>query len=455
MSDRTGPRAEPGQAGPGPFGRPRGVSGEGRAPSHLQWPFFAPRHVELARELDAWAAANVADDHGDDVDAACRHLVRALGAGGWLGHAIAGREHGGTDAAIDTRAVCLIRETLARHSGLADFAFAMQGLGSGAISLAGSAEQKSRYLPRVARGEAIAAFALSEPDAGSDVAAMACAARADGDGYVLDGEKTWISNGGIAHFYVVFARDESAGSTAPAIDPAARPAAVGERPGARSRGGSGEGAAADAKPTQRGSRGISAFIVDADTPGLEIAERIDVIAPHPLARLRFAGCRVAAAQRIGAAGEGFKIAMRTLDVFRTSVAAAALGFARRALAEALARATSRRIFEGRLADLQLTQASLAKMALTIDSAALLTYRAAWQRDQGRAVTREAAMAKLAATEGAQQVIDAAVQIWGGRGVVSGEPVEKLYREIRALRIYEGASEVQQIIIARELLKEHA
>ena len=380
---------------------------------HLDWPFLEERHRTLARELDAWAAQHVRPDHGDDVDTECRALVRALGAGGWISHAVAGRQHGGSGEAIDTRAICLIRETLARHAGLADFAFAMQGLGSGAISLAGSPAQKAKYLPRVARGEAIAAFALSEPDAGSDVAALSCTARAEGEHYLLDGEKTWISNGGIADFYVVFAR-------------------TGEAPG---------------------SRGISAFIVDAGAPGFEIAERIDLIAPHPLARLRFTHCRVPASQRIGGPAEGFKIAMRTLDVFRTSVAAAALGFARRALDEALARATTRRMFNQTLADFQLTQAKLAQMATTIDSAALLTYRAAWQRDQGQRITREAAMAKLVATEGAQQVIDAAVQIWGGLGVTSKMPVERLYREIRALRIYEGATEVQQLIIARELLRE--
>ncbi|HZV93176.1 MAG TPA: acyl-CoA dehydrogenase family protein [Caldimonas sp.] len=388
--------------------------------SYLDWPFFEPRHAALARELDAWAEANVRDAHGQDVDAVCRSLVRSLGDAGWLGHAVGGRAHGGREETIDTRAICLVRETLARHSGLADFAFAMQGLGSGAISLAGTEEQKAAYLPRVARGEKIAAFALSEPDAGSDVAAMQCAARADGTDYVLDGEKTWISNGGIADFYVVFARTGEPG----------------------------------AAPARRGAKGISAFIVDAGLPGFSIAGRIDVIAPHPLARLKFTGCRIPASRRIGAEGEGFKIAMRTLDVFRTSVAAAALGFARRALDEAMARATTRRMQDGVLADFQLTQASLAQMAMTIDSAALLTYRAAWQRDQGRGVTREAAMAKYAATEGAQRVIDAAVQIWGGLGVVSEEPVERLYREIRALRIYEGASEVQLLIIARELLKEH-
>ncbi len=370
----------------------------------LDWPFFEARHRALARDLEAWAVQHVSQEHAADVDAACRALVKSLGTGGWLKHAVGD--------AIDTRAICLIRETLARHSGLADFAFAMQGLGSGAISLAGSDAQKSRYLPRVASGEAIAAFALSEPDAGSDVAALACEARADGDAYVLNGEKTWISNGGIADFYVVFAR-------------------TGEK----------------------GSRGISAFIVDADTLGFDIAERIDVIAPHPLAKLRFTNCSVPSAQRIGAEGEGFKLAMRTLDVFRTSVAAAALGFARRALDEALQRATTRKMFSGVLADFQLTQAKLAQMATTIDSAALLTYRAAWQRDQGANVTREAAMAKMVATEGAQQVIDAAVQMFGGLGIVSEMPVERLYREIRALRIYEGAPEEQQLIIARELLKD--
>ena len=388
----------------------------------LDWPFFEDRHRNLARELDAWAAQHIAQAHGTDVDAECRALVRSLGAAGWLAHAVGGRDWGGAADAIDTRAICLIRETLARHSGLADFAFAMQGLGSGAISLDGTPAQQAAYLPRVASGQAIAAFALSEPEAGSDVAAMACSARADGSDYVLDGEKTWISNGGIADFYVVFAR-------------------------------TGEGDESGA--TRRGARGLSAFIVDAGTPGFEIAERIEVIAPHPLARLRFSGCRVPASQRVGAAGEGFKVAMRTLDVFRTSVAAAALGFARRALDEGLQRATTRKMFGGVLADFQLTQARLAQMATTIDSAALLTYRAAWQRDQGRNVTREAAMAKMVATEGAQQVIDAAVQLWGGMGVVSEVPVERLYREIRALRIYEGATEVQQLIIARELLRDAA
>ncbi|MES2320983.1 MAG: acyl-CoA dehydrogenase family protein [Pseudomonadota bacterium] len=372
--------------------------------SYLDWPFFGPEHAALEQGLDAWAGSTLKEAHGRDVDEACRQLVRQLGAGGWLDHAI------GT---IDTRSICLIRETLARHNGLADFAFAMQGLGSGAISLFGSDENKAAYLPRVAKGEAIAAFALSEPQAGSDVAAMQCAAVLDGDSYVLNGEKTWISNGGIADFYVVFAR-------------------TGESPGAR---------------------GISAFIVDADTPGFSIAERIEVIAPHPLARLAFTDCRVSAGKRLGEAGQGFKVAMATLDVFRTSVAAAALGFARRAFDEALAHATGRKMFGQTLADFQLTQAKLAEMATGIDAAALLTYRAAWQRDQGRKVTKEAAMAKMTATETAQKVIDAAVQMFGGLGVVSEHPVERLYREIRALRIYEGATEVQQLIIARELLRD--
>ncbi|TDV11387.1 acyl-CoA dehydrogenase family protein [Paraburkholderia caballeronis] len=385
----------------------------------LAWPFFEDRHRALAAGIEAWAREHLAHDAHpatrDEVDDACRGLVRALGDAGWLRYGVGGIAYGGHGDTIDTRAVCVLRETLAKHSGLADFALAMQGLGSGAISLAGTDAQKARYLPRVANGTALAAFALSEPNAGSDVAAMALSARVDGDDYVLDGEKTWISNGGIADFYVVFAR-------------------TGEAPGAR---------------------GITAFVVDAATPGLEIAERIDVIAPHPLARLRFAGARVPASQRLGAPGEGFKIAMRTLDIFRTSVAAASLGFARRAMAEGLARAASRTMFGQTLGDFQLTQAKLAQMALTIDSSALLVYRAAWLRDRGESVTREAAMAKWHASEGAQQVIDAAVQLWGGMGVQSGTAVETLYREIRALRIYEGATEVQQLIVGRDVLKTHA
>jgi len=383
--------------------------------SHLDWPFFEERHRALATTLATWCEGCFSEpSHGpQDVDAECRILVNALGAAGWLRHAVGGLAHGGAADVIDTRAICLLRETLAFHHGLADFAFAMQGLGSGAISLHGTPEQRDRYLPRVARGEAIAAFALSEPNAGSDVAAMACEARESDEHYRLNGEKTWISNGGIADFYVVFAR-------------------TGEAPG---------------------SRGISAFIVDAGTPGFEIAERIDVIAPHPLARLRFSDCRVPKSRLLGAPGQGFKIAMQTLDIFRTSVAAAALGFARRALHEGLRRAQQRPMFGQRLADFQLAQAKLAQMATAVDGAALLTYRAAWLRDQGRNVTKEAAMAKMAATEGAQQVIDAAVQLFGGEGVRSGQMVESLYREIRALRIYEGATEVQQLIIARELLKE--
>jgi alkylation response protein AidB-like acyl-CoA dehydrogenase len=381
-------------------------------PSHLGWPFFDERHRVLAAQLETWATKHVPVPRPRDIDSQCRLLVRSLGAAGWLRHAVAGSEYGGADETVDSRSICIIRETLSRHSGLADFAFAMQGLGSGAISLAGTPAQKARYLPSVARGEWIAAFALSEPDAGSDAAALTCSAYVDGDDVILNGAKTWISNGGIADFYIVFARSAEAA----------------------------------------GARGISAFIVEAGTPGFEIVERIDVIAPHPLARLRFVDCRIPLTQRIGEGGEGFKVAMRTLDVFRTSVAAAALGMGRRALEEALQRATTRKMFGKTLGDLQLTQAKLAQMAVTIDSSALLTYRAAWQRDQGANTTMEAAMAKLAATEGAQQVIDSAVQIWGGLGVVSEQPVERLYREIRALRIYEGASEVQQLIIARELVK---
>jgi acyl-CoA dehydrogenase len=381
--------------------------------TYLDWPFFEAPQRKLAADLDAWAAANVAHlHHGAGVDALCRDLVASLGRGGWLRYCVPAA-YGGAFERIDSRSLCIAREILARHEGLADFAFAMQGLGSGAISIAGSEELKRRYLPRVARGEVIAAFALSEPDAGSDVGAMTTSARRDGEHYVLEGEKTWISNGGIADFYCVFAR-------------------------------TGEAA---------GARGISAFVVDADTPGLEVTARIELIAPHPLASLRFSGCRVNSAQRLGESGQGFKVAMQTLDIFRASVAAAALGFARRALDEALARAKGRKMFGQTLADFQLTQAAIADMATAIDSAALLTYRAAWLRDvKGARTTREAAMAKMVATESAQQVIDRALQMFGGLGVVSGYPVEKLYREIRALRIYEGATEVQKLIIARETLK---
>ena len=384
---------------------------------HLAWPFFDEVHRVFKTQLQDWTTKQFADLHGHDesrdaIDRECVSLVKALGQGGWLKPAIAGKQHGGAAEVIDTRTICLLREELAWHHGLADFAFAMQGLGSGAISLKGTPEQQAAYLPRVAKGEALAAFALSEPDAGSDVAAMQCSALATADGYRLNGLKTWISNGGIADFYVVFAR-------------------TGEAPGAR---------------------GISAFIVDADSPGLEIAERIDVVAPHPLATLNFNNVLVPHAKRIGAAGEGFKVAMATLDVFRTSVAAASLGFARRALDESIAWAKQRKMFGGTLADFQITQSKLAQMATLLDAATLLTYRAAWLRDQGQRITQEAAMAKMTATENAQQIIDMAVQMHGGMGVKKGCIVESLYREIRALRIYEGATEVQQLIIGRDLLK---
>jgi acyl-CoA dehydrogenase len=376
--------------------------------SYLAWPFFEDSHRDLADRLAAYAPSlrELSEDEAD-VDATCRALVRRLGEDGWLRLAAPGADGG----ELDVRSLCLAREHLAQAGGLADFAFAMQGLGSGAVSLFGTEAQKAAVLPRVASGDAIAAFALSEPEAGSDVAAMTTTARLDGGDYVIDGTKTWISNGGIADLYVVFARTGGAGS-----------------------------------------RGITAFIVPADTPGLRIAARIDTIAPHPLATLAFEGCRVAAASRIGAEGEGFRIAMATLDVFRSTVGAAALGFARRAMDEAVARANSRRLFGGAMADLQLVKASIGDMALQVDASALLVYRAAWTRDVlGGRVTREAAMAKLHATEAAQAVIDAAVQIMGGHGVVSGSPVERLYREIRALRIYEGASEVQKLIIGGQAL----
>jgi acyl-CoA dehydrogenase len=383
--------------------------------AHCEWPFFEPRHAEIARHADAWAVQSLAYAHevderappGTSADAICRRLVKELGAAGLLAHCAPGGD------AFDVRSIALVREVLAYHAGLADFSFVMQGLGSVPIALAGSEALRKRYLPRVAAGKAIAAFALSEADAGSDVAALQTSARRDGTNWVIDGAKTWISNGGIADFYVVYAR-------------------------------TGEGA---------GTRGISAFVIDSATPGLDSSERFDIVAPHPMATLRFSNCRVPAEHLIGAPGEGFKLAMRTLDVFRTTVAAAALGFARRALDEALTRARSREMFGQKLGDFQMTQAKLADMATAIEAGALLAYRAAWLRDvQGRRVTREAAMAKMHATEAAQQVIDCAVQILGGLGVKRGHPVERLYREVRALRIYEGATEVQKVIIARELLK---
>jgi len=377
--------------------------------SFLHWPFFEPRHRELADRLETWAAQNLSHIEHDDTDRACRNLVAALGREGWLKFTAPGEKD---VEKIDVRTLALIREILARHSGLADFAFAMQGLGAGPISFFGDDEQRKTWLPKTRSGKAIAAFSLSEPASGSDVANIATTARRDGNGFVIDGEKTWISNGGIADFYIVFAR-------------------TGEAPGAR---------------------GLSAFVVEAGSPGLKVAERLNTIAPHPLARLRFEGCRVPASALIGRGGDGFKIAMATLDVFRTSVGAAALGFARRALDETLKRAAGRHLFGAPLADLQMVQGHLADMALEIDAAALLIYRAAWTKDMGAArVTREAAMAKLFATEAAQRVIDNAVQIHGGDGVRSGHPVETLYREIRALRIYEGASDVQKIVIARSVL----
>jgi len=395
---------------------------------HLDWPFFDDAHRDLAARLSEWAESRFgtrigtpSKDEAPDqaaLDAACRSLVAALGAAG-LARCAVPATTSGAEPGFDVRSITLTRELLAWHDGLADFAFAMQGLGSGAISLAGSPELKTRYLPVVAAGRAIAAFALSEPTAGSDVAAMRTSARREGGDYRLDGTKTWISNGGIADFYCVFARTSPAELRADGSSSAS---------------------------------GITAFVVDADAPGLEVVERIQVIAPHPLATLRFEDCRIPAAQRIGEEGEGFRIAMRTLDVFRTSVAGAALGFAQRALDEALRHVAARGMFGRQLADFQLTQATLAELATELEASRLLTYRAAWQRDRGGNVTKEAAMAKMSATESAQRIIDGAVQLFGGRGVASGETVERLYREIWALRIYEGATEVQKLIIGRELLK---
>lgn len=375
--------------------------------SFLDWPFFEPRHRELAASLDQWCKDNLPVDHSD-VDAACIGLVRMLGEGGWLKHSAIDPDHPGT---LDVRTLCLIRETLARHDGLADFAFAMQGLGTGAISLFGSTQQRD-WLRQSRAGKVLTAFALSEPRSGSDVANMDMTATRDGNHFVLSGEKTWISNGGIAGLYCVFAR-------------------TAEAPGAK---------------------GLSCFLVPADTPGLEIAERLDVIAPHPLARLQFSNVRVPADALIGEPGSGFRIAMSVLDVFRSTVGAAALGFARRALDETLQRVRQRQLFGAPMADLQMVQGHVADMALDVDASALLIYRAAWTKDTGAPrVTREAAMAKLHATETAQAVIDKAVQLHGGDGVRSGHIIESLYREIRALRIYEGASDVQKVVIARQML----
>ncbi|MBX9841134.1 MAG: acyl-CoA dehydrogenase family protein [Xanthobacteraceae bacterium] len=379
----------------------------------LTLPFFTDDHRRFAEALGRWADAMLPSLPHDDVEEACRARVTALGEAGLL-KAVVPLSHGGLYPSLDVRTLCLAREILAFRDGLADFAFAMQGLGTGSISLFGSDELKRRYLPPVRDGKAIAAFALSEPEAGSDVAALAMTAKPDGACFRLDGEKTWISNGGIADHYVVFAR-------------------TGEAPGAK---------------------GLSAFVVDGLAQGLTVAERIEVIAPHPLARLKFDGVRVPATHRLGKPGEGFKVAMATLDIFRATVGAAALGFARRALHETIEHAATRKLFGAPLADLQLTQAAIADSATEVDAAALLVYRAAWTKDQGaQRVTRESAMAKMFATEAAQRVIDRAVQLHGGAGVTKGVKVEELYREIRALRIYEGATEVQKIVIAREALKQ--
>ena len=374
----------------------------------LDWPFFEPRHRELAGRLEAWSADNIGDEHLLDVDAACRALVKELGKAGFLKLCVA---EGGK--APDVRSLAIARSALARASGLADFAFAMQGLGSGAISLFGSDTQRAEWLPKVASGEAIAAYALTEPETGSDAANIAMTARQSGNDWVLIGEKSYISNGTIADVLTVFARTGT---------------------------------------VDEGSRGISAFIVRGDDPGLSVAERIEVIAPHPLARLKFDGVR---AEPLGATSDGFKIAMQTLNLFRVTVGAAALGFARRALDEALSFATTRKLGNGTLADNPMTWDRLAGMKMAVDASALLIARAAWEQDVGTGDDRRAAaMAKLHATDEAQKVVDAALQMHGGLGVTKGAKVEELYREIRALRIYEGASEVQRMIIARDLIKEH-
>jgi alkylation response protein AidB-like acyl-CoA dehydrogenase len=385
--------------------------------NHLEWPFFDEEHRALAAGIRQWAARELWDAREpDDVDAACRALVSELGKAGWLRHVVPA-EYGGVRERLDARSLCVLREALATASALADFSFAMQGLGSGPITLFGSDALKRRYLPEVARGTRIAAFAISEAGAGSDVGAMTTVARRDGDCFVLDGEKTWISNAGIADHYVVFAK----------LD--------------------------DGSPARDAERRYVALVVEADDPGFRVAERIDVAAPHPLGTVRFDSCRVAADRVVGEAGTGLRVALATLDLFRPKVGAAALGLARRAMEEACAWAGEREVFGRPLADHQLTQARLADMAVRIDASALLFYRAAWTRDAtGRRTTREAAMAKLYATESAQHVIDDAIQLLGARGVRKGAIVERLYREIRALRIYEGTSEIQKIVIAGTLTK---
>ncbi|MBT5072513.1 MAG: acyl-CoA dehydrogenase [Kordiimonadaceae bacterium] len=382
--------------------------------TYLEWPFFEDHHRTLALDLENWCQENLKDIDHSDVDQACKDMLAKLAGGGWLKYVVP-KAYGGIFEEFDVRSLCLIRETLARHDGLADFVFAMQGLGSGTITLFGSEATKAEYLPGVATGKKMAAFALTELDSGSDVANMTTSAEDCGDHYSVNGAKTYISNGGIADYYVLFVR-------------------TGEAPGAK---------------------GLSAMILDADCAGLEITERIEVIAPHPLATLTFNDCKIPKEKRLGEAGAGFKASMATLDIFRSTVGAAALGFARRALSEAVNRTNERHLFGAPLHNLQLVQGMLAESATDVDSSALLIYRAAWTRDTtGRRITREAAMAKMHATECAQVVIDKAVQIFGGMGVVSGVKVEELYREIRALRIYEGATEVQKVIIAKQLLNDH-
>lgn len=381
-------------------------------PDSLLLPFFEQSHRQLHDDAHAWSAKQFTQRvHQGNVDTLCKNLVRTLGDAGWLRYCVPA-QYGGVLPGLDSRSLCLLRQTLGYYDGLADFAFVVQGLGSGPISLFGSEHLKQKYLPHVASGKMIASFALSEPEAGSDVAAMTTRATRTTNGYRLNGVKTWISNAEIADFYTVFARVEG--------DEA---------------------------------EGVTAFVVDADTPGLTISERFEVCAPHPIGSLTFTDCEIPVSQRLANPGQGFKVAMQNLDVFRASVGAAALGFAEAALDMAITRANTRPMFGAMLADLQMTQAAIGDMSTEIDAATLLIYRAAWERDVlQRRTTKSAAMAKMFATESAQRVIDRSLQLHGGLGVKVGHPLEMLYREIRALRIYEGATEVQQVIIARETMK---
>jgi acyl-CoA dehydrogenase len=377
----------------------------------IELPFFTPEHRNLAPVVAQFTAREIEPHAGveDDVEGLARHFVRLLAGAGFLNYAVAAPK-------LDIRALCLVRETLSYSSSLADLAFVMQGLGTYAIAQAAPDHVRDFWLARALQGKAIAAFALTEPEAGSDVAALKTEARRDGDAYIIDGRKRFISNAGIADFYTVFTRT---------------------------------GTRQDGRPM------LSAFVVGSKMQGFSVVERTELIAPHPIGEIAFNGCRVPAEDMVGNEGDGFRLAMETLDTFRASVGAAACGMARRALDEAIRYASVRKQFGRLLCEHQLVQEKLAEMATELDAARLLVYRAAYLRDTSEArVTRAASEAKLFATEAAGRIIDHAVQIHGGAGLVRGSVVERLYRDVRALRIYEGTSEIQKLVIAGQLLREH-